>query len=168
MSNSVRPHRRQPTRLPRPWDSPGKSTELLLYVILLSICLAITTEQRKCLCLASIIMTDATRSLICVLVTWSCPTLCGCSLPGFSVYEILQARILEWVSISYPSQGIFPTQGLNPGPLGCGQMLYHLSHWRNPRILIQDQKYVGHCPASSPLPTSAVRHSCKSTQALSL
>ena len=26
MSNSVWPHRRQPTRLPRPWDSPGKNT----------------------------------------------------------------------------------------------------------------------------------------------
>ena len=26
MSNSVRPHRRQPIRLPRPWDSPGKNT----------------------------------------------------------------------------------------------------------------------------------------------
>ena len=26
MSNSVRPHRRQPNRLPRPWDSPGKNT----------------------------------------------------------------------------------------------------------------------------------------------
>ena len=26
MSNSVRPHRGQPTRLPRPWDSPGKNT----------------------------------------------------------------------------------------------------------------------------------------------
>ena len=38
MSNSVRPHRRQPTRLPRPWDSPDKNTgvgcqqeRLLLY-----------------------------------------------------------------------------------------------------------------------------------------
>ena len=26
MSDSVRPHRQQPTRLPRPWDSPGKNT----------------------------------------------------------------------------------------------------------------------------------------------
>ena len=26
MSDSVRPHRWQPTRLPRPWDSPGKNT----------------------------------------------------------------------------------------------------------------------------------------------
>ena len=26
MSDSVQPHRRQPTRLPRPWDSPGNNT----------------------------------------------------------------------------------------------------------------------------------------------
>ena len=26
MSDSVRPHKRQPTRLPRPWGSPGKNT----------------------------------------------------------------------------------------------------------------------------------------------
>ena len=26
VSESVRPHRRQPTRIPRPWDSPGKNT----------------------------------------------------------------------------------------------------------------------------------------------
>ena len=26
MSDSVQPHRRQPTRLPRPWDSPGRNT----------------------------------------------------------------------------------------------------------------------------------------------
>ena len=26
VSDSVRPHRWQPTRLPRPWDSPGKNT----------------------------------------------------------------------------------------------------------------------------------------------
>ena len=34
-----------------------------------------------------------------------------CNLPGSSVHEILQARVLEWVAISY--QGNFPTQGLN-------------------------------------------------------
>ena len=55
-------------------------------------------------------------------VAQSCPTLCDpvdCSLPGSSVYGILQARILEWVTISF-SRGIFPTQGSNPG----------LPHWR--------------------------------------
>ena len=37
-------------------------------------------------------------------VTQSCPTLCDpvdCSLPGSSVYEIFQARVLEWVAISF-------------------------------------------------------------------
>jgi len=32
-------------------------------------------------------------------------------------------------------QGIFPTQGLNPGLLHCGQILYQLSHHGSPRIL---------------------------------
>ena len=40
-----------------------------------------------------------------------------CSLPGFSVHGILQARILEWVAIS-SSRGIFPTQGSNQVLLG--------------------------------------------------
>ena len=37
-------------------------------------------------------------------VSQSCPTLCepmDCSLPGSSVHEILQARVLEWVAISF-------------------------------------------------------------------
>ena len=55
----------------------------------------------------------------------SCPTLCDsmdCSPPGSSVHGILQARILEWVAISF-SSGIFLTQGLNP----C---LLRLLHWQ--------------------------------------
>ena len=42
--------------------------------------------------------------------------------PPGSVRGILQARILEWVAISF-SKGIFPTQGSNPGLPHCGQML---------------------------------------------
>ena len=41
---------------------------------------------------------------VCVLVTQSCPTLCDpldCSPPGSSVHGILQARILEWVTIFF-------------------------------------------------------------------
>ena len=45
-----------------------------------------------------------------------------CSLPGSSVHGILQARILEWVAISF-SRGIFPTQGLNLDLLHCRQTL---------------------------------------------
>ena len=44
---------------------------------------------------------------VVVLVTQSCPTLCNpmdCSLPGFSVHVIFQARIVEWVVISFLSK----------------------------------------------------------------
>ena len=45
-----------------------------------------------------------TIDCVCVLVIQSCPTLCNpkdCSLPGFSVLGILQARIMEWVAIPF-------------------------------------------------------------------
>ena len=62
------------------------------------------------------------------LVTQSCPTVCDptdCSPPGSSVHGILQVRILPFLL-----QGIFLTQGSNPGLLHCKQILYHLSHQR--------------------------------------
>ena len=71
---------------------------------------------------------------MCVLVAQLCPTLCNiidCSPPGSSVHGILQARVLEWVVISF-SRGIFPTQGLDLGLPQCSQILYHLSHQGNP------------------------------------
>ena len=49
-------------------------------------------------------MTLSLSPLVKVEVTQSCPTLCDpitCSLPGSSVHEILQARILEWVAIPF-------------------------------------------------------------------
>ena len=70
-------------------------------------------------------------TIICVLLTQSCPTLCDpmdYSLPGFFVHGILQARILEWVVIPFSLQSIFLTQGSNLGLLHCRQILYHLSH----------------------------------------
>ena len=55
----------------------------------------------------------------------------GCSLPGSSVHGIFQARVLEWGAMAF-SQGIFPTQGSNPGLPHCRQTLYPLSHQRSP------------------------------------
>ena len=55
----------------------------------------------------------------------SCPTLCypmDYSPLGSSVHGISQARILEWVAISYP-RGIFPTWGLN-------LHLLYFRHWQ--------------------------------------
>ena len=73
MSNSVRPHRRQPTRLPRPWDSPGKNTGVGCHFLLQ--CMKVKSESE---------------------VAQSCPTLrnpLDCSLPGSSIHGIFQARV---------------------------------------------------------------------------
>ena len=46
---------------------------------------------------------------LCVLVPQSCPTVCDpvdCSLPGPSVHEILQVRILEWVAIPFSRESL--------------------------------------------------------------
>ena len=60
-----------------------------------------------------------------VKVTQSCPTLCGHM--AYTVHEILQARILEWVAFPF-SRGIFPTQGLKPGLPHSRQILCQLSY----------------------------------------
>ena len=81
MSNSVRPHRRQPTRLPSPWDSPGKNTGVGCHFLLQ--CMKVKSESEVAqLCL-----------------TRSDPT--DCSLPGSSVHGIFQARVLEWGAIAF-------------------------------------------------------------------
>ena len=83
MSDSVRPHRRQPTRLPRPWDSPGKNTGVGCHFLLQ--CLKVKSESE---------------------VIPSCPILrdpMDCSLPDSSVHGIFQARVLEWVAIAFSS-----------------------------------------------------------------
>ena len=62
------------------------------------------------------------RPIICCSVAQSCLTLCDpmdCSLPGSSVHGIFQARILEWVVISFsrglPNPGIEPESPALPG-----------------------------------------------------
>ena len=63
----------------------------------------------------------------CCLVAKLCPQLFGdpmdCSPPGSSVHRILQARILEWVAISF--SGDLPDQGVEPSVLLGRQILYH-------------------------------------------
>ena len=81
MSDSVRPHRRQPTRLPRPWDSPGKNTGVGCHFLLQ--CMNVKSESE---------------------VAQSCLTLrdpMDCSLPGSSNHGIFQARVLEWGAIAF-------------------------------------------------------------------
>ena len=81
VSESVRPHGLQPTRLLRPWDSPGKNTGMGWHFLLQ--CIKVESESE---------------------VTQLCPTLSDpmdCSLAGSSIHGIFQARILEWGAISF-------------------------------------------------------------------
>ena len=79
----MRPHRRQPTRLPHPWDSPGKNTGVGCHFLLQ--CMTVKSESE---------------------VAQSCPTPSDpmdCSLPGSSIRGIFQARVLEWAAIAFSS-----------------------------------------------------------------
>ena len=81
MPDSVWPHRQQPTRLPRPWDSPGKNTGVDCHFLLQ--CMKVKSESE---------------------VAQSCPTLhdpMDCSLAGSSVHGIFQVRVLEWGAITF-------------------------------------------------------------------
>ena len=87
-----------------------------------------------------------------------------CRLPGSPTHEIFQARVMEWVAISFSRgsswprdwikvsciagtreahtwvgrlslfQRIIPTQGSNPGLPHCGRILYQLSHKGSPTL----------------------------------
>ena len=71
------------------------------------------------------------------LVIQSCPTLCDsmdCSPPGSFVHGGSPGKNTG-VDLHALLQGIFPTQGSNPGLLHCRWILYQLSHKGSPRIL---------------------------------
>ena len=75
------PHRRRPTKLPRPWDSPGKNTGVGCHFLLQ--CTKVKSQSK---------------------VAQLCPTLSDlmdCSLPGSSIHGIFQARVLEWGAVTF-------------------------------------------------------------------
>ena len=66
-----------------------------------------------------------------VLVAQSCPTLCDAmdySPPGSSVHGILQARILEWVAVSFSKGCSWPRDPTWDSCIGR-QILYHSATW---------------------------------------
>ena len=81
MSDSVRPHRRQPIRLPRPWDSPGKNTGVGCHFLLQ--CMKVKSEGE---------------------VTQSCPTL---ATPWTAAYQaplsMRFSRQKYWSGVPLPS-----------------------------------------------------------------
>ena len=141
----MRPHRCQSTRLPRPWDSPGKNTGVGCHFLLQ--CVKVKSESevaQSCPTLSDPMdhslqtppsmgfsRQGSYQRLLWVKVTQLCLTLQPHGLysswnsPGQNT-EVGSLSLL---------QGIFPTQGLNPGLLHCRWILYQLSHKVSPRML---------------------------------
>ena len=84
MSNSMRLHRQQPTRLPHPWDSPGKNTGVGCHFLL---------QRMK-------VKSESEVAQLCL--TLSDPM--DCSLLGSSVHGICQARVLEWGAMAFSKE----------------------------------------------------------------
>ena len=81
VSDSVQPHRRQPTRLPSPCDPPGKNTGVGCHFLLQ--CMKVKSGS------------ELAQSGLTL------PNPMDCSPPGSSVHGIFQARVLEWVAIAF-------------------------------------------------------------------
>ena len=98
--------RQQPTRLPCPWDSPGKNTGVGCHFLLQ--CMKVKRESE---------------------VAQSCPTLLDpmdCSLPGSSVHGVCQARVLEWGAIAF--SGIYIYISPKGTKSGFQRDIYSLVH----------------------------------------
>ena len=109
MSDSVRPHRRQPTRLRRPWDSPGKNTGVGCHFLLQ--CMKLKSESE---------------------VAQSCPMLhdpVDCSPPGSSVRGSFRAGALEWGPS--PSPSLNSSLGLSVHPEDGPAVPLHLNSARS-------------------------------------
>ena len=102
----MRPHRRQPTRLPSPWDSPGKNTGVGCHFLLQ--CMKVKSESE---------------------VAQSCPTPSNpmdCSPPGSSIRGIFQARVLEWGAIAFSV--FFPSVQFSSVTQSCPTLCDPMNH----------------------------------------
>ena len=133
MSDSVRPQRRQLTRLLHPWDSPGKKTGMGCHFLLQ--CMKVKNERE---------------------VAQSCPTLrdpIDCSLPGSSVHGIVQARVLEWAAIAF---SIYMYQFSTVQSLSHVQLFanpWTAAHQAPPSMGFSRQEYWSGLPLPSPIDT---------------
>ena len=85
MSDSVQPHRRPPTRLPRPWDSPGKNTGVGCHFLLQ--CMKVKSQS------------EVTQSCLTLATPWTAAHQAPPSM-GFSMQKY-------WSGVPLPSPLIF-------------------------------------------------------------
>ena len=94
MSDSVRPHRRKPTRLPRPWDSPGKNTGVGCHFLLQ--CMKVKSES------------EVAQSCLTLATPWTAASQAPPSM-GFSRQEY-------WSGLPLPDGGWEDPKGAWPSP----------------------------------------------------
>ena len=85
------------------YDLAGNVLSPLFHLSLLHLCWCSSSTLYKPACLFQLPNVSST-DLLWSEVSQSCPTLCDpmdCSLPGSSIHGLLQARVLEWVAISF-------------------------------------------------------------------
>ena len=135
MSDSVRPHRWQPTRLPRSWDSPGKNTGVGCHFLLQ--CMKVKNES------------EVAQSCLTLVTPWTAAYQAPPSM-GFSrqeywsgVSRLLRLTPLGCHKLSCSSLLAFAATSLqcfpHLGPLNCS-LTIDLTIWKCPRILMQPRK----------------------------
>ena len=139
MSDSVRPQRWQPTRLPHLWDSPGKNTAVGCHFLLQ--CMKVKSQSE---------------------VTQSCLTLSDpmdCSLPGSSIPGIFQARVLEWGAIAFSIKSLSCVQLFG--------IPWTVAHQAPPSMGFSRQEYWSGLPFPSPgnLPDPGIKPRSPTLQA---
>ena len=107
VSNSVWPHRQQPTRLPSPWDSPGKNTGVGCHFLL---------QRMK-------VKSESDVTQLCL--TLSDPM--DCSPPVFSIHGIFQARVNQLRQHIKKQRHYFANKG--PSSRGYGFSSSHVWMW---------------------------------------
>ena len=116
----MRPHRQRPTRLPCPWDSPGKNTGVGCHFLLQG--MKVKNES------------EVTQSCL----TPSDPM--DCSLPGSSVHGIFQARVLEWGAIAFSREAILDLSNAAKIPQFLHSVLLHSKSFNNFQTPSQDKR----------------------------
>ena len=109
MSDSVRSHRQQPTRILCPWDSPGKNTGVGCHFLLQ--CMKVKSESK---------------------VAQSCPTPCDpmdFSLPGSSIHGIFQARVPEGGAIAFSNDHYTRIKIIFECFKVCKNVFYQIDHF---------------------------------------
>ena len=140
VSDSSRPHGLQPTRLLCPWDFQARVLEWVAIAFSVKQLTSNYTGKggRRHRKNESFTVYEVFhRRTLCVsgrLVAQSCLTPCDpidCSLPGSSVHGDSPGKNTEVGCHALP-QGIFSTQGSNPGLTHCRKILYSMSHQGSP------------------------------------